>query len=307
MNNKITSQRFKNFISYDFWKMVAVVVAVIVVFGILLTITSPRPSYGQEFTLLVDSAISVNNEGKTLLQDVDNRSVDDYGFSYDILRTKTLYITTNGDYSPSYFMNIYEKAHNDDVFICADADENSLYKSYLNEFYGVELVKYVDQALTFANEFYDQNGELNVDKVTTYFAKERGKDARFRKDTDYFNGVNQECLRITAVKENATKLKYIFENYDILYKFEQLKSLDLVVEEGYYAIDFSKLNNYKRADKKLENAFSRIKDVGDGEYENTLENVLLMVGNNFQASNDLHYEGLAVINYIIKTYTTLLD
>ncbi|MBQ9782554.1 MAG: hypothetical protein IJW26_05180 [Clostridia bacterium] len=306
MNNKITSQRFKNFISYDFWKMVIAIVAVIIVVGLTMRITTPSPTYAQEFTLMVDSAIITGDEGRNLLNDVDGRDVSNYGFSYDILRTKSYYLTT-GQHSPSFLMHTYKKAYQDDAFICADADENSLYKSYVSNFYGVELTSYVDQAISFANEFYAQNGQLDEQKVKDYFASKRGKDVRFISDTDYFNAVNNECLRITAIKENATKLKQIFSTYDILYKYEQLESFGEIVEEGYYAIDFSKLNVYKRQDKNLMNAFSRIRDLGDGNYESTLENVLLLVGNNYEASNDLHYEGLAVINTIIKTYTTLLD
>lgn len=306
MNNKITSQRFKNFISYDFWKMVIAIVAVIIVVGLTMRITTPSPTYAQEFTLMVDSAIITGDEGRNLLNDVDGRDVSNYGFSYDILRTKSYYLTT-GQHSPSFLMHTYKKAYQDDAFICADADENSLYKSYVSNFYGVELTSYVDQAISFANEFYAQNGQLDEQKVKDYFASKRGKDVRFISDTDYFNAVNNECLRITAIKENATKLKQIFSTYDIFYKYEQLESFGEIVEEGYYAIDFSKLNVYKRQDKNLMNAFSRIRDLGDGNYESTLENVLLLVGNNYEASNDLHYEGLAVINTIIKTYTTLLD
>ena len=306
MNNKITSQRFKNFISYDFWKMVIAIVAVIIVVGLTMRITTPSPTYAQEFTLMVDSAIITGDEGRNLLNDVDGRDVSNYGFSYDILRTKSYYLTT-GQHSPSFLMHTYKKAYQDDAFICADADENSLYKSYVSNFYGVELTSYVDQAISFANEFYAQNGQLDEQKVKDYFASKRGKDVRFISDTDYFNAVNNECLRITAIKENATKLKQIFSTYDIFYKYEQLESFGEIVEEGYYAIDFSKLNVYKRQDKNLMNAFSRIRDLGDGNYESTLENVLLLVGNNYEASNDLHYEGLAVINTVIKTYTTLLD
>ncbi len=306
MNNKITSKRFKNFISYEFWKMIIAVIAVIVVLGTVMQITKPLPSYAQTFTIMFDNAVSVNSEGKTFLQDVDNRSVDDYGFSYEILQTKSYYITNN-EYGPAFLMNTYEKAYNDDVFICADGDENSLYKNYIYNFYATELTSYVENALIFTNDFYTQNGELNEIEVKEYFAKTRGKDARFIKDSDYFKGVQDECKRIKAIHDNATKLKHVFENYDILYKFEQLKSYDEIAEEGYYAIDFKKLSAYKRDGKNIENAFSRRKDLGDGNYENTIENVLLLIGNNFDISNDLHYEGLAVINTLLKTYTTLLD
>ncbi len=307
MNNKITSQRFKNFISYDFWKMLLSLIAIVIALALVLRMTAPRPSYAQEFTLMVDSDVFVNDEGKNLLQDVFDREVDDYGFSYDILSTKTYYLSSGKQHSASFLMNTYKQVYNDDVFICADVIDESLYKSYISNFYSAELTSYVDKALSFANEFYDINGQLDKDKVKVYFSKERGKDSRFWSDKDYFKGVELECLRITAIKENATKLKYIFENYDILYKHEQLKSLDEVIEEGYYAIDFLKLDAYKRPDKNLENAFSRLKDLGEGNYENTLENVVLLVGNNAEASKDLHYEALAVINTIIKTYTTLLD
>ena len=306
MNNKITSERFKNFISYDFWKMVLAIVAVIIVVGLTMRITSPMPTYAQEFTMMVDSAIITSDEGRNLLNDVKSKDVSNYGFSYDILTTKTFYITT-GQHSPSFLMHTYEKAYHDDIFICADIDENSLYKNYISSFYANELTSYVNEAISFANGFYAQDGSLDEQKVKDYFASKRGKDARFISDNDYFNAVNNECLRITAIKENATKLKYVFENYDILYNYEELESYGEIVATGYYAIDFSKLNNYKRQDKSLQNAFSRIRDLGEGNYESTLDNVLLLIGGNYEISGDLHYEGLAVINTILQTYTTLLD
>lgn len=313
MNNKITSERFKNFISYDFWKMILSLIAIIVALALVLQITAPRPTYAQDFTFMIDSDIIANDEGRNLLQEIDDRQVDNYGFSYDILKTTSYYLSSGEQHTSGFLMHTYKQAYNDDVFICADAIDDSLYKNYISSFYATELIKYVDDALSFANDFY-KNGQLDQEKVKEYFAKERGKDSRFWGEKNYFEGVRLECLRITAIKENATKLKYVFENYDILYKFEQLKNefehfpeLNELVEEGYYAIDFSKLNAYKRPDKNLANAFSRLKDVGEGRFENTLENVVLLVGNNKEASGDLHYEALAVINTIIQTYTTLLD
>ncbi len=307
MNNKITAQRFKNFINYELGKMILVLIAVVIALALALRITAPVATYAQKFALMVDVDVIVNDEGRTLLEDVDRKEVTNFGFSYDILATKTTYLSSGKEHSAGFLMNTYKQAYLDDVFICADAIEDSLYNAYVTNFYGAELVSYVNEALTFANAFYNQDGQLNKDKVIEYFAKVRGKDARFRKDSEYFKGVELECLRINAIKENATKLKHVFDNYNIFYDYEQLKSLDEVVEEGYYAIDFSKLNNYKRNDKSIANAFSRIKDLGDGKYETTLENVVLLVGNNKVASNDLHYEALAVINTLLQTYTTLLD
>lgn len=307
MNNKITSKRFKNFISYDFWKMILCTVAIVIALALVLQITSPRPSYAQIFTLMVDGDVTVSGDGKTLLQDVDNRKVEDYGFSYDILKVDYYYLSSGEQHTASSLMHTYKQAYNDDVLLCADASETSIYKAHITNFYAQELTAYVEDALTFANQFY-KNGQLDKEKVKVYFAKERGKDSRFSGDAKYFEGLELEYLRITAIKENATKLKYIFENYDILYKEEQLKNQDgELIEEGYYAIDLSKLNAYKRVDKNLANSFSRLKDLGDDKYENTLENVLLVVGDNAEASGDLHYEALAVINTLIKTYTTLLD
>lgn len=315
MDNKITIKRLKNFITYDLIRTIATTLAICVVIILIINFISPKPTSGQEFTLLVDDQIVMGSYSQTLLDDIMAKNDDEYGFSYDILRTKTTQIVP-GEYGSYYMLDTYSQVNYDDIFVCADMyveDKETkekvptLYDSFIYNLYAYNIVEYYEDALKFALPFFDGD-QINQTKVKNYFASERGRDARFRKDSEYYKGLEKEISRIKAIKNNATKLKYLCENFDILYKNESVTAKNNKLLQGYFAIDVNKLAPYQRANMPISNVFAR--DVYDDKgfvVGSTTENVLIMVGANFDVNGDLFYEGLAFINYFIKTYTTLLD
>lgn len=315
MDNKITLKRLKTFFTYDAIKLVAAVVAVCFALLIVFNAVAKKPSYGQDYYMLVADNIHMGQEGQAFCQTVKNSGVENYGFSYDILRVNNMVIQEAG-YSSNYMMNTYVELGEDDVFIVADVEGDNLYNNYISSFFAEEINLYIEQALTYCktNGFVDDNGNFNTDKIRKNFINTRGKDSRFEKNADFNNGVQNEIARIKAIYKNAVVLKKVLENHpELLYKEETLSYNDKVVEKGYYALKLSALNG--KGDKRVENAFScAVPKLSEGEeitdetiYEYTIENVVVLIGKNSVDEGDLYYESLAFINKLIDTYSTFID
>ncbi len=315
MDNKITIKRLKNFIAYDLVKTIAVTLSIVVVLILVMNFLSPKPTEGQEFTLLIDDQVICGTYSQTILDDIKGKDVDDYGFSYEILKTTKTQIVP-GEYGSYYMLDTYSQVYYDDIFVCADIYTEdaetkekvaTLYDSFIYNLYAYNIVDYYEDALKFVKPFFDGD-TINENEVKNYFAKERGKDARFRKDSEYYKGLEEEIRRIKAIKTNADKFKALCENYDILYKNESVVAKNGETLNGYFAIDVNKLAVYQRNALPISNVYSRAVLDDKGYFvDSTTENVLIMVGANKEVNGDLFYEGLAFINYFIKTYTTLLD
>ena len=313
MNNKITTRRFKNFITYDLWKTIIVTVVVVYSMILLLQIISPKPSYGQKVTLLVDDAVNVSDEGLDLLESINDTDIEEYGFSYEVLDTSALKIK-KGDYSSSYMLNMYEESCFNDVFVSADVTTGkySLFDNYIANNYGVDLIEYINDSLEYCKRFFNSSGTINKQEVSEYFYETRSKDARFRKDSAYIQGVEDECRRIIAIKNNALKLQNLFQtNPDIFYykelTFDDENTRETKTVKGYYGIHLGKLEEFCRKDKNIKNVYSRVVENEDGSSYITSDKVILSISDNKKESGDLHYEGLTVLTYFIYNYTTLLD
>lgn len=309
MDNKITKQRLKTFFVYDAVKLIASVLIVVFALLIVFNAVAKKPSSGQDFYLLLADNIVIGDEGLLFAQSVMDEDVENYGFSYDILRTTNMRIQDAG-YSSAYMMNTYVELGEDDVFVLADKDDG-LYSSYIKTNSAREINAYIEDALTYvkSNGFVDETGNFNEQKIRKNFNATRGGDTRFEKENAYNTGARNEIKRIKAIYKNATVLKLVLQRHpELFYKEEQVIYKDEVIQSGYFGLRLSALNG--KGDKTVANMFTTAvkTTVNDEETVSyTTENIVLLIGNNRYDEGDLFFESLAFINKLIDTYSTFID
>ena len=168
-----------------------------------------------------------------------------------------------------------------------------------------DLDAYVDRAFKYLydNGFYSTDGVINEDAIIKSFLNKYSKDSRFKKAEDLELGKQYEVKRIKAIYTNATILKRVFEENPDIFDDKQttITSIDYT---GRFAINLGKLTG---GEKNVYNSFRRaVVNEETKEVTYTADGVYLLIGNKQFKNNDLHYEGLAYIVSVLKTYSNLI-
>lgn len=310
MNLKITKTRVKTFFAYDFIKVIAAVGITVLLLWIILNALAKKPTNGQDFFMMVADDVIISDEARALpsyVKDGDGK----YKFSYDVLNVNTLVINPAG-YSSAYMMNTYCELGEDDVFICTDTGDGSLYNQYTELYWGEDIVSYANFALEFLrdNGFIDESGEFTDKNAESYFLKTRKKDARFRKQSAREQGIKQEAERLKSIYENAKALLLAIENHpELLYEEKEVKINDKLTVKGKFAINLGALDGSPSVNgkKSITDLFARnVYDENGNVTDVTADKVLLLIGRNEQDEGDLYYESLSFINTLLYEYSTFL-
>lgn len=310
MNLKVTKTRIKTFFAYDFIKVIAAVGITVLLLWIIFNALAKKPTNGQDFFMMVADDVVISDEARALPSYVKEGDAK-YKFSYDVLNVNTLVINPSG-YTSAYMMNTYCELGEDDVFICADTGEGSLYNQYTDLYWGEDIESYANYALKFLNDngFIDESGEFTDKNAESYFLKTRKKDARFRKQSAREKGVLQEAERLKAVYDNVKNLLFAIENHpELLYEEKEVKISDEYTVKGKFAINLGALdgNPASNGKKSILDLFARnVYDEEGNVTDVTADKVLLLIGRNEQEEGDLYYESLAFINTLIYEYSTFL-
>ena len=309
MDNKITLQRLKTFFIYDSIKLLACVIGVVFFLVIVFNAIAKKPTSGQDYFVMVADNVYIGNDGYNFVHKVNGNEVDNYGFSYDILRVNNMVIDPTG-YSSGYLMNTYAELNEDDVFIVADVEGSTMYDNYINSYFAVGINDYIESALKYvtSNGFISETGVVNEEKIRSNFIKTRGEDTRFETEKLFNEGLNNEVNRIKAIYKNANILKQVLLNHPELYhETEQIIYNNEVIFEGVFGLKLSALPG--KGDNKITNMYYRAitVDANAGIVDYTAEGIVLLVGNNYSSEGDLFFENLAYINSLINTYSSFID
>ena len=302
MDNRITKSRLATFITYDFIKVIAVMLALCVMLLVVFNAVGDKPTSAQTFYVLCDNEIIVGDDGGMLTVDTAKKGANNGGFSYDIIEVSTKPIETSA-YGTSYMLKTSAELGDDDIFIT----QEKLGREYLDSYFATDIVGFVDKAFQYCtdNDFFSKSGTINEEKIRNYFLKTRKKDNRFRFGKTE-EGVALEIQRIKTIWDNATVLKKVFTEHSEIFS-DKFTSFTWGGREitGSFAIDLSKLTG----GAVLSNAFKfAIKNQETGEITSyTSDGIYLFVGNNQDVNGDLDYESLAYIRTIIEKYSNFIS
>lgn len=300
MNQELLKTKLKTFFTYDLLKVAGICLAFCTIFTLAFYIVEKKPTEGQRFTILYADDIVLGEEAKIVIENAIDQESEN-AFSYDVLLIEPKKIEVGTDSSAMSLLNTYSEVGDDDIFICTD----TLLEHYVQTLKAEDLDSYVDRALNYLydNGFYSKDGVIKEDAIIKTFLNKYSKDSRFKNAEDLEKGKLYEINRIKCIYNNASILKKVFAENSDIFDDTQTK-IQTNGYEGRFAIDLGKLSG---GEKKVFNSFKRaVVDEKSEEISYTSNGVYLLVGNKQSTNGDLHYEGLAYIVSVLKTYSNLI-
>ena len=328
MDNRITKTRLSNLLSYDWLKIIAIIVAIVLVWSLAFTIGAPRASVGQTFGLFTYADFGVAESEGELLSDAKENGA----FSYDVLDFGTRSLTED------YFGTIMSAANSvreGDIMITSDFPEardkhKSRMRTFVDGYYSV--VYDFDSLISDAKDYalshgvVESDGKFAIDEqvVESVFSARMEKDPRFRnkKSQKYLGGVKSESERIKAVWNNACMLeKVLGEHPEVAVKYrvftqvlDSLDKEDRTYDEYYklweketekiYALDLGKLVGGR---DNVKDVFARNVKLENDEQLVSSDGVVLCVFNYKFSQPDLQYETLGFVGYMIGRFSNFLE
>lgn len=335
MDIKITKARFSNLIAYDLVKVIASIFVAIMVWVLLFTTCATRATVGEQFAFVTFGNIYSREDFAVNMVSELKKSGK---LSYDVLKADVMDVTEAGDYSALYMLSLKSSTKEGDVIlfngnIVSEKNEDGTVKVDEN---GQKILKINDDAQAVVNNSYLQpiddylnsaknyldkfltNGQIDEGKIERYFLDIRLKESAnyrrtYRTSEQKADGIQKEIERIKTLNENYTSVINAIETaknsgvdlfwYADFNKGESYEKLNIP-----YGIDLYKLNELyaKNGGTKLsEYWWYWLYSETDTEAAPTRssEGLVLSVFNYSNAQPDLHYESLAVMDKIIRTFS----
>lgn len=327
MDLKITKKRLGNMLSYDWLKILIVVIAAIFVWSLLFTTTATRCTDGENFYLVVYEGVKTTNASSNAkyLDDMTNEGA----FSYDVLSRSVTEISSTGQYSASYMLSLRLSTHEGDVFLSGGG--NDLRKAQEEgkaEIETVAQVQYlvnngilqsIDDLLVAAREyctksFITENGDgtytVNEKEIEKYFREYRIRSARnykktYRTEAQITEGVKKEIERIETIYKNYLYITKAIEKTkgtenDFLWYTAKMYRETEGGEVKYkdtkaYGIDLSKV---KGGSEEVESQWYLI----DKEGKITTDGLVLTVFDYTQYQPDMQYETLSFLAHTLRKF-----
>ena len=299
MDARITKQRLGNMLSYDWLKIVGVIIAAVVFFAIFFTMIGTRATVGQQFYVYAYNGLSTGGEFVKLGDTLKSRKI----FGYDILDTGCESFKTSRLYGDAVFYARRAADQGRVIFIddIRTEDEEGNVHSNLLQFmdyageekesfrYFLDPEVFLNDCETYLVNFFGEelSGELNQDKAREAFMARNGKDKRFRTAAKKEAGVLSEVERLKKLRDDylcvsdamGTALSYVtyeseVKTHTIAFSMASLNLTSLV----YYTAETE-----------------------EGEAQ-TNHDVALCVFDNGNREGDLKYETVNFLAYLVRTY-----
>ncbi len=286
MDNKITKKRLANFLSYEWIIMLVAVVAGILLWEFIFTVSGVRLTAGQNFKIYYDKKISSNSDIYSLITK-DNKT-----FSYDVIEINIEDVTDD-----QVLMARYSVQEGDIIITdCVQENEEDKVraKTLIDGYDIYDLDKLLSDAEDYLSRFYN-DGVLDQEKVKSNFLKRMQKDNRFRTEKEKQKGIEQEIQRIEKLNKDVSDFKTVLETFSEEDFFWYSKYAQSGKEEG--------LEEPKRYGLKVEN-------LNGGQYNPseffTLSNredskdIVILVFNFKSYQKDLQYETVSFLMTVIR-------
>lgn len=333
MDNKLTKKRLSDYLSYEWIMMIIVIVAAIVLWELVYSVSAVRLTSGQQFKYYYDENVVAGSNGA--LFDLICDDSGEQTFGYDVLSVS--YEQLSSQYNVlSVRLSVYE---GDAIFTDGTVDEkgSSRLKKLVdgNSIYTYERleqdgINYLSTFLKdeYASLNYEERKEkvydyenLDESKIEARFLERMKGDNRFRKEEEKAAGKVLEKGRIKKLCTEMKKFDYllnvgeekgIFERYtkyelalssaDEKNKADYQKAYDREVSEGRqnaaYALKMDKLTGGKSVSEYL-----RLSG------KDSAEGVTLALFDFYKVAEaklyDLQFETVSFVNKIVEEFSDI--
>ncbi|MBP5308361.1 MAG: hypothetical protein J6Z34_04405 [Clostridia bacterium] len=314
MNNRITKTRLKQLLSYDLWKIIAIIAAGVFLWSLLFTMFGDSLSEGQKLNVYaynVTVKVSEMNEllktgGENDFKSYEIRETQFYDFGmYSASNTTTA--QQFAAWSSVGQLDIFFVSCNEGI-VTKQKDENgrevetkrSLAGDYIPYFYPLETL--TGDAFDYLKRYggLDADGNLDETEIKNYFLD------RKRRDNFYRHGqidADMEVERFGKLLYAANKMKEFLsrDDLDIWYTAEQDG------KEYIYGVEMGKLGlrGGNPATGKTPTDLCGVGEIDEVSGSSVASGVALAVFNNKNHQPDLMYESLSFVVAVIERYSDL--
>ena len=299
MDARITKQRLANMLSYDWLKIVGVLVAAVVFFAVFFTMIGTRATVGQKFYVYAYNSLKTGGEFSQLDDTLMSRKV----FGYDILDTSSESFRTSRIYGNSVFLARRAAGEGRVMFvddIRTEDEEGNVSSTLLSFIEGAGTEKesfssfldpevFLNDCKTYLETFFGAalSGEPNQDKAREAFMARNGKDKRFRTAEKKEAGVLDEIKRLRKLRDD-----YLFVSEAM---GKSLSYITYTSEIKTHTIAFSMTS------LNLTSLVYYTAETEEGEAQ-TNRDVALCIFNNNNKEGDLKYETVNFLAYLVEKY-----
>lgn len=321
MDAKITKQRLSHLLSYDWLKIIATALGVILVWTLVFTMTATRIQPSQQFGIY---NFLGTTQATTRFQNYSSLTPM---FSHEVIQTIPEDLTTGGEEYVYQFTEARLTTNEMDVVFVADtegssyqyakqADGEAVNATYLEEFlyrytqYTYRLDGengYLKSMENYLNNYYNGDykaGEFDKQKVEEDFRAyvASSKDKRYKTEESIATAVQYELERISNYRTSLIEFySYIDAGYiSLTQKTLYFSSQSGVIEQtGVFSINLcpnEQMENLKN------DVYYRVTDEDSGNTKTTALNINLVLIKDQSERDGFQYESLTFVNYLVKTH-----
>lgn len=288
-------------LSYDWLKIIAAIAAAVLLICVFFTTVQTRPRPQQVFTVYGYRELLAG----AATEGLDDDLLDE--LSYDVLKAEIETFGT-GEYSDAAFTARRSASLGTVMFtttnkyIDAQGNETTVLESVAGgetAELALDLEQYFADCRAYLERFFGEDlGSLNKEEARACFMKRNGEDRRFRTQQKLEEGVLEEYSRLERLKEDYLFVLSRFESGLIEYSFVTDKN----GQPRANAIALGKLQRLSE--------FYYYNEISGEETVRTSRNIVLFFFRNdndagkpaAQVTNDLRYEPVSFLRYLIKEY-----
>ncbi|MBE5744997.1 MAG: hypothetical protein E7355_02550 [Clostridiales bacterium] len=324
MDAKITKQRLGRMLSYDWLKIIGVIVLVIVFWWLIFTMTGTGITPSQQFTVFNHYANVTVDYGpfSQHLQD----SVDNGVFSYEVIEPELIDLSTAGNQVDFICTTRFDNSQGDMILIpnITDVQQTTETTSwtYVESFFSryrqhiVSWDEYMAEARAYLNGYFYgdyTSGELNEEKAAADFRArvKKNKDKRFRKESKLQAGIQAEYARLNKYRDEFMQ----FEKYlqDGVVALTEVVGRDMETGEpfirqdtGEYAFKANYALNICPDESKMPGLKDKVNvyyeiQTENGKKKTSAQDMCVMLFSLKEMDQDFQYETTLYLNALIKT------
>ncbi len=318
MDARITKSRLGNFLSYDWLKIVAAILAVVFILIVFFTTIKTRARSEQEFIVYAYSttqSVSGGDADMTLLSGADADTFADTllssgTFSYDILHTEFENLGSD-QYSETLF-SARRMAGLGTVMLVSDyispdkePEETELGSSLdilfasMTDRFAYDPDEYFAECEEYLQRFFGEdweNGELNEEEAEACFLSRNEKDNRYHLASQKQQGIEDEKERLYKLREDYLfVLEHCIESGLFTYAEVTLLTEDGEETTGNYAINIGDL-------PALRNLVYHYVEEGETSVQSSEDICLVILKNTDRMESDLRFETVSFMRYLYEEY-----
>lgn len=331
MDAKITKERISRLLSYDWLKIVGIIVTVIVLWTLVFNLTATRARPSQKFKVF---NYHVNEMFSEEFETSYSNFFRNNGFSYEVIEADKEDLSGYGEANALSLLDGRLSINDGDaVFVPNTAykvnslsyeDENGekVYRFTHLEYYvwrylqyTTDLDVYFSELETYLNKFYDGDyltNALNEEKVATEFRAraKANKDKRYRKEEKILAGIEGDKVRIQKYRDALIEFnEYVAEGLVQIQKVQVKDTNGELFYEGNYAInicvDESKTGNLKNYVKYMKTWTEKDENGEEKEKKQSTAQDMCVVLIKSETEKGFEYESLLFVNEMIRLSKTV--